>query len=135
MGTVVIFPLWTATTLPLWAEYVRALGPAAAIAVGAIAALIAWRSHVRQKRADRHAVVWESLVWAVEQTSETDDIYKARMGTAVLTALAQNPHINPLDLALLEEINDIIDERSLAHNYHVGQDVTTSPRDTSSREV
>lgn len=106
-----------AVALPLWAEYVRALAPAGTLLVGVPVALIAWRSHVRQKRADRHAALWESMIWAVAQISESDDIYRARMGMSVLTALADDALITPRDFRMLSEINQIVVERVIAHDF------------------
>jgi hypothetical protein len=119
--------LGPAVELPLWVEYVRALAPAGAFVVALVGALTAWRSHVRQKLADRHEALWTSMVWAVAQVAETDDVYQARMGMSVLTHLAEDPLVNPGDNDLLAEINAIVAERIVARDFAEDLD---EPEDT-----
>lgn len=102
----------SAADLPLWAAFVAALAPAGALLVASIAALIAWRSHARQKRADRHQNLWTSLTWALDQLADPQDEYKVKLGMSVLTSLGRDPLIDKTDNRLLGEVNAIVAERS-----------------------
>ena len=121
--------------LPLWVEYVRALAPAGAFVVASVAALIAWRSHVRQKRTDRHAALWTSMVWAVDQVTEAQDIYQLRMGMSVLTHLADDPLTDARDDKLLSEVNQIVGQRILARDFDEAGDEEVRAAGAATRDT
>ena len=98
--------------LPAGVAYVSALAPAGVAIVASIAAIIAWRSHVRQKRTDQRNVFWDRLVWALDQCSDQDaDIYSVNMGMVVLTSLAKDSLMTAEDIEMIEQVNDIVVER------------------------
>lgn len=98
--------------LPAWVAYVSALAPAGVAIVASIAAIIAWRSHVRQKRTDQRNVFWDRLVWALDQCSDQDaDIYSVNMGMVVLTSLAKDSLMTAEDIEMIEQVNDIVVDR------------------------
>lgn len=98
--------------LPAGVAYVSALAPAGVAIVASIAAIIAWRSHVRQKRTDQRNVFWDRLVWALDQCSDQDaDIYSVNMGMVVLTSLAKDSLMTAEDIEMIEQVNDIVVDR------------------------
>lgn len=98
--------------LPAWVAYVSALAPAGVAIVASIAAIIAWRSRVRQKRTDQRNVFWDRLVWARDQCSDQDaDIYSVNMGMVVLTSLAKDSLMTAEDIEMIEQVNDIVVDR------------------------
>lgn len=102
----------TISELPAWVEYVSALAPAGVAIVAFVAATIAWRSHVRQKRTDQRNVFWDRLVWALDQCSDQDaDIYSVNMGMVVLTSLAKDSLMTPEDIEMIEQVNEIVVDR------------------------
>ncbi|MEX5236013.1 hypothetical protein [Kocuria arenosa] len=112
----------TAADLPLWAAFVAALAPAGALLVASIAAAIAWRSHVRQKRADRHQELWMSLTWALDQLQDPKDSYRVQLGMTVLTSLGADPLINKTDNKLLDKVNKIVAARSAPEDTPASSD-------------
>ena len=98
--------------LPAWVEYVSALAPAGVAIIASVAAMIAWRSHVRQQRTDQRNVFWDRLVWALDQCSDRDaDIYSVNMGMVVLTSLARDSLMTPEDIDMIEQVNEIVVDR------------------------
>ena len=112
-----------ASELPYWVELIRALAPGGALLVASVAALIAWRSHVRQKEAnarqrlaDRRAEFWRRMVWAIEQVADRN-IFTANMGMATLTFLAKSDLARDEDLELLRVISELAIERVTQQDY------------------
>lgn len=70
-----------------------------------VAAVIAWRSHERQKNADLESKFWTRLIWALEQAGD-EDVHNANMGMVVLNSLARESHLTAGNTALLAELNE-----------------------------
>ena len=102
-----------AVGLPLWTEYVAALTPAGAFIAALLTVVVAWRSHVLQKRAERHQDLWESLTWAVEELADPEDDFRTQLGLSVLARLGEDPLINGADNRLLQRVNLIVAARRM----------------------
>ena len=99
------------SALPIWVQYVGALGPALVLIGALIAAQLAWNA----ARRDRW---WARTQWAIDQTARKDDDEKA-LGLAVLDVLVERAPSND-ERAIVRAVTDTMLER---FTQYEGEDV------------
>lgn len=87
--------------LVTWAEVAQPLAPFITLAVGTVAGLIAWRSHLHRRMADSRAEFWRRTQYALDLIVSAEDSGRRNIGMSLVRSLQDNASTVPEDLNLL----------------------------------